>query len=154
MNVCMLVKSYFISCIDTLSEDAQCGTKKAILNACRDIGGAGKDTASETKKKSKEGEPWWGREWGWMLVSQTTDYDQWSDEKDNTEHTKDTYCSESAHLCAGRLKKGQKYGMSCIVKNIRTGNEKVRVAIGNQGCWTLIKAYEWKSHIQIIKRWT
>ena len=45
------------------------------------IGGAGEDMASETKKKGEEGEPWWGREQGWMLA------DQQSDEKDNTEHT-------------------------------------------------------------------
>ena len=101
------------------------------------------------EEKCEEGEPWWGRERGWMLASRTTDYDQWSDEKDNTEHAKDTYCSESAHLCAGRLKKGQEHGMNCMAK--KYDNEKVRVAIGNQGCW-ILKAYEQKSHVQIIKK--
>lgn len=74
----MLVKSYFISCIHTFSEDAQCGTKKAISNACRDIGGAGEEMASETKKKVKreslgEGESGAGC---WCLRLQTMINDQ------------------------------------------------------------------------------
>jgi len=52
-------------------------------------------------KKREEGELGEGesRAGCWRL-GRTTGYDQQSDEKDNIEHAKGTYCSESGHLRA------------------------------------------------------
>jgi len=85
-----------------------------------DIGGAREDTASEKKKWDEEGESGAGC---WRLV-RATGYDQQSDEKDNTEHAKDTCCSESAvsTLIYREVEKRQEqHGTSCTAKKYWNG---------------------------------